>query len=292
MQKVLITLLILISTLAYSQEKITQQINIPFKLSPNGHIMIQAKVNGVEGNFIFDTGAGINLLTKKFADKVKDLEKTKHFYTGHRATGEALQTDLWKAKTLEIGSFKISNETVTVFDFDFPLDGLISLTPFKTTPITIDFKNKILSIESKKSMKERLSNHDFELPLQISNDRDVTIGIATKIQLDKKLSLNVSLDSGAGFGVYRFSSRYMKTLGIDSTNIEREYKKSYFKPEEGNTYYYTTVSKMSDFDNNTSITDFKATFIDGLIYEGIMGIDWIGEVITIDIPEKRLIVKK
>jgi len=292
MQKAIIALLILISTCSYSQEKVTEQINIPFKVSPNGHIMIQAKVNGVEGTFVFDTGAGINLLTKEFADKVNDLEKTDHFYTGHRATGEELQTDLWKAKTLEIGTFKIQDGTVTVFDFDFPLDGLISLTPFKNTPITIDFENKVLSIESSKSLKERVSNQDFEMPIQIANDRDITIGIATKIQLDNKLALNVSLDSGAGFGVYRFSSRYMKTLGIDSTNIESEYKKSYFKPEDGNTYYYTNVSKMSDFNTNTSITDFKATFIDGLIYEGIMGIDWIGEVITIDIPEKRLIVKK
>ncbi|WP_335966733.1 hypothetical protein [Galbibacter sp. PAP.153] len=44
----------------------------------------------MEGTFIFDTVAGLNLITKKFADKIKILKPTNEFFTGHRATGEAL----------------------------------------------------------------------------------------------------------------------------------------------------------------------------------------------------------
>lgn len=292
MKIVISTLLILFTAFTYSQGKIPEQINIPFTLSPNGHIIIQAKVNGIEGKFVFDTGAGINLLTQNFADKIKDLEKTHHFHTGHRATGEEIQSDLWDSKTLEIGNFKIEKEIFAVEDFDFPLDGLISLTPFIDKPVTIDFENSILSIESDKSLKELIAKEDFEVPLLISYDKGITIGIATKIQLDNKLTLNVNLDSGAGFDVYRFSSRYMENLGIDSTKIESEYRPSYFRPKEGNTYYFTKLSELSDANKNASINDFKATFIDGLIYEGIMGINWIGEIITIDISNKRLIVQK
>ena len=292
MRNAIATLFILFSTIAYSQEKISEQIEIPFTITSDGHIIIPAKVNGIEGNFIFDTGAGMNLLTKDFADKIKDLEKTHHFHTGHRATGEEIQSDLWNSKTLEIGSFKIEKEIFAVYDFKFPLDGLISLTPFTDKPITIDFESKILSIESDKSLVELIAEGDFEMPLQISNDRGIDIGITTKILLNNKLPLNVKLDSGAGFDVYRFSSRYMEKLGIDSTKIESEYRPSYFKPKEGNNYYFTNLSELSDANNNGFINDFKATFIDGLIYEGIMGIDWIGKVITIDIPEKRLIVRK
>lgn len=169
MERVISTLLILLTTLTYSQEKPTEQINIPFTLSPNGHIIVKAKVNGIEGKFVFDTGAGMNLLTKEFADKINDLEITHHFTTGHRATGEEIQSDIWYSKILEIGDFKIKKEIFAVYDFEFPLDGLISLTPFTDKPITIDFENKILSIESDKSLSERISNEDFEMPLQISN---------------------------------------------------------------------------------------------------------------------------
>lgn len=292
MNNTLATFFIFITTLIYSQKNTTEQIKIPFTLTNNGHIIIAAQVNGIEGQFIFDTGAGMNLLTKKFADKVVDLKKTHHFYTGHRATGEELKSDLWNSKTLKIGGFEINNEVFAVYDFDFPLDGLISLTPFKTNQITIDFEIKTLNIESAKSLKELIKNKDFEMPLLISNDKEITIGISTYVQLENKLSLLVNLDSGAGSGVYRFNSRYMTDLAIDSSKLESEYKKSIFKPKEGNTFYFTTLSKLTDENNNATVKDFKVSFIDGLIYEGIMGIDWIGNKVTIDIPNKRLLVQK
>jgi hypothetical protein len=291
MTKIITSLLLLFTALTFSQSKTSEQINIPFTQTPNGHIIIPATINGVEGNFVFDTGAGINLLTKDFADKINDLEKTSHFYTGHRATGEEIKSDLWNSKSLEIGDYKITNETFAVYDLEFPLDGLISLTPFKEKQITIDFKNKVLSIESKNSLDQLIKNKDFEMPIQIINDREIRIGISTAVKLNDKLSLNVGLDSGAGFDVFRFNSRYMETLDIDSTQIESEVRPSSFKPEEVNRFYYTELEKLADSDENTIVKNFKATFIEGLIYEGIMGINWIGEIITIDIPNKKLIVQ-
>ncbi len=292
MTKHLPFLMILISTLTYSQEKIDDQINIPFTLSENGYIIIPVTINGIEGNYIFDTGAGINLLFKKSAEKITDLEKTNHFYTGHRGTGEGLEIDLWKTNSLNIGDFKANDETFGVLDIEFPFDGLISLTMFKDKQITIDFGNKVLSIESEKSLEKLIANKDFEIPLQISNDRDINIDISMKIILDDHLPLNVVLDSGAGFNVYRFNSRYMKNLGIDSTQVKKIYKPSYFKPEAGNNFFITQVSKLSDAARNVTINDFRGIFIEGLIYEGIMSVNWIGEKFTIDIPNKRIIVLK
>lgn len=285
-------LFIAFTILGYSQERFTQRVQIPFTQTPNGHIIILAKINGIEGSFIFDTGAGINLLSKKFADKVTDLQKTHHFYTGHRATGEEIQSDLWNSESLDIGGFKVNQEKFAVYDIDFPLDGLISLTPFKDRAITIDLENNILSVETESSLTQLSAQKDFEMPIQINNDRDIRVGIATTIQLNDTLVLNVSLDSGAGFNVFRFSSRYMEHLGVDKESVGSEFKPSMFNPEVGNEYYYTTLSKMTDLHNFVSVKDFKATFIDGLIYEGIMGINWIGKKITFDIPKKRLIVQR
>lgn len=292
MHKILITFFILFATLHHAQEGTPTGTQLPFTQTANGHIIIPATVNGVNGNFILDTGAGVNLLTKTFADKVTDLEKTDHFYTGHRATGEELQVDLWHSKALEIGDFKRDNEVFAVYDIDFPLDGLISLTPFKDTPLTIDFENKLLSIETKESLNHLISEKYFEMPIEITNDRDINIAIATTIQLDNTLRLNIVLDSGAGFNVFRFNSRYMDKLGIDSTYVDSEFKPSMFNPEYGNQFYYSTLSHMADNNRQVSVKDFKAAFIDGLIYEGITGINWIGKKITIDIPQKRLIVRE
>lgn len=286
----LLVTFLLFSTVFYAQHYTKEKIEIPFKLSPNGHIMIKASVNGVPGNFVFDTGAGMNLLTKDFADKIDNLEKTTHFYTGHRATGEAITSDLYQSEVLKIADFSIEDEQFAVYDIDFPLDGLISLTPLQQKAFTVNFEENKLVIESEESLRLRKENIKFEMPLEINNDRNVKVSVGTIVQLDS-LELHVGLDSGAGFDVYRFNSRYMEALGIDSTQVESKYIPSSFKPEQGNQYYFAEVSRLSDLKVNAEQIDFRATFIDGLIYEGIMGINWIGEIITFDIPAKRILVK-
>lgn len=285
----LLVTFLLFSTVFYAQHYTKEKIEIPFKLSPNGHIMIKASVNGVPGNFVFDTGAGMNLLTKDFADKIDSLEKTTHFYTGHRATGEAITSDLYQSEVLKIADFSIEDEQFAVYDIDFPLDGLISLTPLQQKAFTVNFEENKLVIESEESLRRRKENIKFEMPLEINNDRNVKVSVGTIVQLDS-LELHVGLDSGAGFDVYRFNSRYMEALGIDSTQVESKYIPSSFKPEQGNQYYFAEVSRLSDLKVNAEQIDFRATFIDGLIYEGIMGINWIGEIITFDIPAKRILV--
>lgn len=140
MCKILQAVLILFILQVRSQDSNTNITTVPFTLTENGHIVINAQVNGIEGKFIFDTGSGMNLLTKKFANKIKDLKKTDHFTTGHRATGEEIKSDIWNSNLLKIACFQASKEIFAVYDFPFPLDGLISLTPFKDRAIGVDFE--------------------------------------------------------------------------------------------------------------------------------------------------------
>lgn len=272
------------------QNKISKAITIPFTLTESGHILVKAKVNNIEGNFILDTGAGLNLLTKKFADKVENLKKTDGFYTGHRATGEQLIADLWDTENLEVGGLKFSHEKFTIIDIDFPFDGLISLLPFRNIPITIDYKNKIVTLETDKSLQQ-LVKSGISVPIQISDDLGKTLGIATYVKLNDQLTVQMTLDSGAGFNVFRFNSRYMKPLAVDSSQVKTHYQKSDFKPTEGNTYYFTSLSKINpESTDKIKATDFKATFIDGMIYEAIGSINWLGDKITIDIQKKNMII--
>lgn len=282
---------ILISTILHAQTKVNKPVSIPFTLTPQGHILIKANINGVAGNFIFDTGAGLSMLTKKFAEKVSGLKKTDGFYTGHRATGEAIVADIWMADSIGIGSLNLSHQVISILDIDFPIDGLISLTAFKSTPITIDYTKKLLTVESAASTNQLLKA-GTSIPIQLLDDRDITLCISTYIRLANALTLQVVLDSGAGADVFRFNARYMGKLGIDSTKTIRKYLKSEFNPSVGYNYYRTNLPTISTADGVAEKKDFSATFIDGLIYEGITCINWLGNKITIDVPNKRLIVTK
>ena len=55
---------------------------IPITISPEGHIFLKVKVDNVEGNFVLDTGAGINAITKKFAAKISGIRKEDGDFTG------------------------------------------------------------------------------------------------------------------------------------------------------------------------------------------------------------------
>jgi predicted aspartyl protease len=74
-----------------------------FTIDGDGHILIKASINGVEGTFLFDTGAGITLISKSFAAKIGTVYKQDSGYTGFRATGEKLYTDMYRVAVLQIG---------------------------------------------------------------------------------------------------------------------------------------------------------------------------------------------
>lgn len=274
---------------AAAQVKINTPVTLPMQVSDGGHLIIKATINGVEGNFIFDTGAGLNLLTKKFADKVAGLNKLDGSFTGHRATGEALDLDLWNVKSMKIGSLDYTEQLFSVLDLEFPLDGLISLLPFKYTPLTINYKTKSIVFESSKSLKS-LAKSGQSVPLQIADERERALDIFAYVKVNDKLTLQVCFDSGAGANVYRFNSKFMNSLGIDTAKADVSYRKSSFNPKMGNKFYNTKLSEVALVGTDVKLKEPKVSFIEGLIYDGIMSMGWLGEKLTVDLPNKRLLI--
>lgn len=278
-------------TAAYATAQPKSTTTIPFTKTAQGHVLVKASVNGVEGTFIFDTGAGLNLLTKKFADKIASLQKTDGFFVGHRATGEAIETDLWIIKDLQLGAFHATDQKTAVLDIEFPIDGLISLMPFKQSPLTIDYHTLQLVVESPASLQTLAAKASI-LPMQVVDDRDISLEIATYVKLNDQVTAQISLDCGAGWNVFRFSDRYLKKLGIDTTQTTNVYARSPFDTTKGNHYYSTSLGELRTATPGAVVKDIKATFIEGLIWEGITSINWLGDRITIDIPRKRLLLAR
>src|SRR5690606_3996475 len=98
-------LLVLVGCNSAPKNKTT---SIPFELTTQGHILIKAIVNGVEGNFIFDTGAGLNLFLQPFGTNItkKDLKRS---YTAHRANGEPIKAPLFLSDEILIGDLRFDN---------------------------------------------------------------------------------------------------------------------------------------------------------------------------------------
>jgi|GEM_PF-206388 len=265
---------------------------IPIEITKDGHILLKAKVNGREGNFILDTGAGINVLFKKFADEIETLKEEDGEFTGFRATGEEMTMKLYTAREINIGDLAVKNPTISILDANFGnVDGLISLTCFRNQPFTIDYKDKEIILESRKTLKER-EKKGTVVPIQIDDQRGISLDIFTRVRVNDKLTLQIALDSGAGLNVFRFNEMFMKELGIDSSNCEKYYKRSSLNSNINNIFYKNTVSKIELYNiAAVKVANVKAFFLKGLIYDGITSINWLGNKITIDIPDKVMIVQ-
>ncbi|MBE9462320.1 retropepsin-like aspartic protease [Dyadobacter subterraneus] len=272
------------------------QTSIPFEIAPSGHITIKAIVNGIEGNFILDTGAGLTLLTKKFSSKMANVQKLNREYTAFRATGEKITADLYTTDQIMIGDFKDPGPTMMIFDVELgPFDGLISLMSFKNQPFTVDYDQKKLIIETPGSFKIRKTKGNI-LPLQIESSRDITLDIFTFVQVNKKLTLQFLVDSGAGANVFHINAKHLQELGVDvsdTSKVIKRTRKSEFNKDIETSIYSTNVAEIAAKDfPQIHVNEPKVLFIEGLIYDGTSSLNWFGKQITIDVSGKQMIVGK
>lgn len=287
------TLLLCLALMATG--KAMAQSPIPMDITPEGHLLVKATVNGVEGNFIFDTGGGLNAITRKFANRLQNLVKQDGGYTGFRATGERIDAELYTARDLAVGAYSNKAPVLAVIDADFgPIDGLISLINFRDQPFTIDYKNKKIYLETAAGMTARRKSGKARIPLQLEDSREKSLDIFGYFTLGGKLHLQLLLDSGAGKDVFRFHSRYMAALAIDTRdtiNIVRKGHRSEIDTSFISYTYTTKVARLSARNApSVSVDNFRATFVDGLIYDGIVCINWLGDQLTFDLAKKELIV--
>lgn len=254
---------------------------LPFEMNESGHIIIKAKINNVEGNFIFDTGAGLNAIFKKFSTKIAN-EKTNNFFVGHRATGEELSLDLYNATDFEINSRKFDHQQYAIIDIEFGnIDGIISLQPFRGTAVTIDYVNKQL-------LFDKPTENEKSIDIQIADYAGKAIDIFTYVQLNDSLQVQILLDSGAGKNSFWFSSKLFDPLKLNKTAFKTVPVKSDFKKE--NNFYIGTLARLETTNNLTRAENLNVAFVDGLIYEGKTSIDWLGKILTIDLARKKIFI--
>lgn len=289
MHRLFIFLLLVISV------SLSAQISIPLDVTPQGHLLIKAAVNGVEGNFIFDTGGGVNVVTKKFAVKANITKQQDGGYTAFRATGERIDVDFYEAASLSLGTYKINKPEIAVLDADFgPIDGLISLVNFRTQPFTINYTQKKLVLETAQSLQALRKESRAAIPLQLEDSRGHSLDVFAYFRVNDTLTLQFLLDSGAGSGVFRLNSRYMSQLGIDkndSSKVTIREQRSEIDTAFVSRIYTAEVKKLQAHNTKaTPRTAFRASFLDGLIYDGIISIDWLGPVQTFDLSRRELLL--
>jgi hypothetical protein len=97
---------------------------IKFKITKTQHLLIKAKINGVIGNFILDTGASnscIGFESVAFFQVHAEDSKTKA--SGAGATG--MQTQMSSNNTLQLGFWEDIDFNLVIFDLSHVNEALI-----------------------------------------------------------------------------------------------------------------------------------------------------------------------
>lgn len=127
---------------------------VKFKITKTQHLLIKAKINGVKGNFILDTGASNSCVDFEHIELFNlNAEDSKTRASGAGATGMLTQTAT--ANKLELGTWKNHNFDLIIFDMSHvnealtaykskTVDGIIGADVLLKGKAIIDYANYYL----------------------------------------------------------------------------------------------------------------------------------------------------
>jgi hypothetical protein len=174
-------------------------------------ILVQAKINGVEGLFVLDTGAQNIVVSGAFARRA-GLEAMGHGQIGGPAIDEKVDTGI--ASTIAIGDAVLSNAMVYFgtkkLDDEGP-DGLLGFDVFAGALVSLDVENSTLQI----------ADPDGVDPLSLSGIHVRTdLGDGTPnvpMRLEPRIEIYAVLDTGNPAGIlipYDLPQREGRHLGM------------------------------------------------------------------------------
>ncbi|CAM3699017.1 retropepsin-like aspartic protease [Sphingobacterium prati] len=255
---------------------------LPLQVLPSGHILVSAEIEGKKGNFIFDTGGGINLFFDEFASALKKKE-TYNFLTAFRATGEKIVCPLYQSSTILFNGKEFKDIPYSTFDMKLEgINGLISLPMLYDTEFIIDYANKQLIFPKEKLQSDKI------IPIQLTTHADHSLDISTYVYLNNKHRINIMLDSGAGNDSFWFSDRFIPLLGLDQSKLNVTEKVSEFNPEVKTKYYKGHLESISN--SFAKVENPDVSFVEGLIYEGKTSINWLGKKLGFNLKDKEIYI--
>jgi len=98
---------------------------IKFKVSKTQHLLIKAKINGIKGNFILDTGASSSCVGFESVELFQlEAKKSKTQASGAGANG--MRTQIAVGNKLQLGNWKHRNFDLVIFDLSHVNEALIA----------------------------------------------------------------------------------------------------------------------------------------------------------------------
>lgn len=234
---------------------------------------VNVTIKGKSGDFLFDTGGGVTLVTEEFS---KGLDcKFWGRTTGYNMFGKKSEGPHCDSVRLDAGGVGLTPVNIGKISFEGQFagdklpDGLLSLDAFDGKAITIDQAAATITIETAKSLAKRTKQMK-ELPFRVSREcSGRCLSVFAGVQTSEGMTW-LLLDSGAG-GVSLIAKDYARVFGLDP-----EVKEQRLRYE---------IAPGIGVDSPVMVTD--------MIMDGNLGQPFMSDyVITMDLANSRLWIAK
>ncbi len=132
---------------------------IPLKKIKTNHFALTAKINGIKGYFILDTGASNTCIGMTVAEKFKVLAQDSETKAAGAGATE-METQQATDVTIKIGKWRYYNLHLVIFDLSHvntaltnhlikPVDGIIGADLLEKGKAVIDYNKKCLYLKKK-----------------------------------------------------------------------------------------------------------------------------------------------
>ena len=222
-------------------------------------LQVHAVINGQEGVFLFDTGAGVTGITPDFAKKI-GCEPWGRI-TGFRMNGERMDTPECSGLDVALGEQHGKVEQALVLDLaammpkDWPhLDGMIALDAFAGKTITFSLAKREIVVESAKSLVLR-EREATAVPVRLVRDANgASLGVAMGIPV-KQGKIWMEIDSGNTSGKILLGKHLAEQFALDAK--KREAQAATVKVTDGVVVQSPALVRDLIFDGNLGTTFLK-----------------------------------
>ena len=132
-------------------------VKIQMEKEISGHLHLKGTINGIDANFILDTGASGTVIETKQKDKFK-MESKDSEKIGAGAGGSSIQMEDSENNTIVIGDITIENQSLKLMNLDHvnnafksigikETDGVIGADILTDREAIIDYSNLILYLK-------------------------------------------------------------------------------------------------------------------------------------------------
>lgn len=286
----LLTLFFVLQIQFFSQD------TVPMSIKNNRFLIVEGTVNGnIQARFILDTGAGLEVVSGKFFEKIKDSATPAGILSGLQSIGTRVDLELYRIPSLKIGNYVKQDLVVAPYpDLDnySGIDGFVSLNFFKDQPFTLDFVSRKLTLETPESLKSLAAKAE-SIPLYDSSYIGNRFDIFLPLLVNGKVKIMAEFDTGTGIEIM-INPHFFKALGIDPLSDGVE-KRSFQNPDgSSQPWYISRIASLSPLNSRlVEGNNLSAHFLKNFVLEGLIGWQLFKfKLVTIDIPNHRLLVRE